>query len=78
MKKQICLGILISFMTMYSFAVLNNNTSIKIAGVAAKYSSGKGKLALSGIAMGCNSLGGLAISGVITAPEGIALCCLGA
>lgn len=78
MKKKVSFSILFAFTLIYSTVMLNSGVIFQIAGFSAKYASGGGKAALTAVAMGCNYLGGLAVSGVFTAPEGIALCCLGA
>ena len=76
MKKKISL-LLLSCYVFISVTTSTGHNIGEIAGFAAKYAEGWGAHALTACSMALNYAGGLAVAGVFTAPEGIALCVMG-
>jgi hypothetical protein len=76
MKKKLSV-LLLSCYVFISVTTSTGHNIGEIAGFAAKYADGWGSTALTACSMALNYAGGLAVAGVFTAPEGVALCVLG-
>lgn len=76
MKKKLSL-LFLSCYVFVSITIFSGHYLGEIAGFAAKYAEGWGSTALTACSMALNYAGGLAVAGVFTAPEGVALCVLG-